>query len=309
VSLNKTGLLFVVLITTTIILLGIKLPGESRLIFSLQDSGHFLIFTLLTLVTLWSTDKVKKRSIWLVMTLILSFGILIEFVQHLIGRDPSLYDVLMDLLGIIAGVVLYLGLIRRSLSPYLAMIILVLLTLSAFSQPMQWLYVYQLRAEQFPNLVNLDSYFSRQLLEGSGGGEIYPIPLPKDQGIPADLGTDSCVYVSLVKGRWPGVDMQEPEPDWRDYKTLEVGIYSDQVEDMTLVLRVHDQDHNRKYSDRFNRRLPVQPGYNHFSLPLSEIAQGPKGRTMDMGAISDVMIFAPQKYLGRGFCLLSMGLR
>ncbi|MBT3031095.1 MAG: transposase [Candidatus Thiodiazotropha sp. (ex Lucina pensylvanica)] len=49
------------------------------------------------------------------------------------GRNPSLYDVILDLLGIAAGGILYTGFIRRSLAPHLSIGIVLLLALSAFA--------------------------------------------------------------------------------------------------------------------------------------------------------------------------------
>ncbi|MES9944193.1 MAG: VanZ family protein [Candidatus Thiodiazotropha sp.] len=308
-SLKKTGLFVLVLVLTTVILLGTNLPGEYRLMYALQDSGHFLIFTLLTLFALWLYGKNLNQSVWPVMSLTLLFGIAMEAVQYLVGRDPSLYDIFMDLLGIVAGGVLYCGFIKRTFSPRHSLLIVTLLTLLAFSQPIYWSLVYQVRVDQFPRLINPDSFFSRALLEGSEGGAIRPIELPRDASIPADSGIDSCVYVSLVEGPWPGVDMQEPEPDWRGYAYFELAIYSDQGGDLPLTLRIHDQGHNRHYEDRYNRLLTVHPGYNHFSLPMHEIEHAPSGRNMDLANISDVKIIATQKHIGKGFCLLIMGLR
>lgn len=309
VSLKKTGLFVLVLVLTTVILLGTNLPGEFRLMYALQDSGHFLIFTLLTLLVLWLYGNNLNRSIWPLMSFALLFGITIEAVQYPIGRDPSLYDILMDLLGIAAGGVLYCGFLKRSFSSHLSILIVTLLALVAFSQPIYWSLAYQVRIDQFPRLINPDNFFSRALIEGNGGGEIRHIDLPQDALIPADSNINSCVYVSLAESPWPGVDMQEPEPDWRGYGYFELAIYSDQVADLPLTLRIHDQGHNRHYEDRYNRRLLVHPGYNHFILPMHEIEHAPSGRSMDLANISDVKIIAAQEHIGRGFCLLTMGLR
>ncbi|MBW9273091.1 MAG: hypothetical protein K1563_05330, partial [Candidatus Thiodiazotropha sp. (ex. Lucinisca nassula)] len=168
---------------------------------------------------------------------------------------------------------------------------------------------YQVRADQFPRLIDPDDYLSRALIEGSEGGAVRHVDLPEDWSLPADLDIDSCVYVTLQEGRWPGMDMREPEPDWRGYERLELLIYSDQSEDLPLTLRIHDQSHNRRLEDRYNLSLVIRPGYNRFSLPLHEVEDAPSGRTMDMAAISDVMIFATPDHIGRGFCLLSMGLQ
>ncbi|MBT3031094.1 MAG: hypothetical protein KME36_08350 [Candidatus Thiodiazotropha sp. (ex Lucina pensylvanica)] len=158
-------------------------------------------------------------------------------------------------------------------------------------------------------MIDPDDYFSRALIEGSEGGEVRHVDLPEDWSLPTDLGIDSCAYVKLLEGRWPGMDMQEPESDWRGYDRLELLIYSDQSEDLSLTLRIHDRGHNRQLEDRYNRSLLIQPGFNRFSLPLHEVRDVPSVRIMDMAAISDVMLFATKKQLGKGFCLLSMRLR
>jgi hypothetical protein len=77
---------------------------------------------------------------------------------------------------------------------------------------------------------------------------------------------------------------------------------------LPLHLRINDQGHNNQYRDRYNRRLTLQPGYNYFSLPMSDIAGAPKGRTMDLSEISDVVIYASRELVGKGFCLISMEL-
>lgn len=308
-SWKYSGFLILALMSTTVILLGVSLPGSNRLIFSVQDSGHFLIFTPLTMIALWTYRKRQIKTLGLIMLLLLLFGILIEGIQSFVDRDPSLYDVLMDLLGITAGGVLFGAFIRRTLPPRFSILTVLILALAAFSQPLYWFWVYQARSVQFPRLFDPDTLFSRALIKGNQGGELRHIDLPPEWSLDADPDIHSCVYVSLLKGAWPGVDMQEPVADWRGYESLQVSIYSDQSKDLPLVLRVHDQRHNRKFDDRYNRRLLIRPGYNRFSLPLSEIALAPKTRRMDLGAISDVTIFALPEYVGSGFCLLSMALK
>jgi VanZ family protein len=308
-SLKQSGFFILALTIAAVILLGYSLPGENRLIYSLQDSGHFLIFTLLTLAVLW---RYRKSQIWLVlllMSLVFLFGILIEAAQSLIDRNPSLYDVLMDLLGVAAGGMVYAGFIRRTLSSGLTLVVVILLTLVAFYKPLYWLKVYQVRADEFPRLMNPESFFASGLLEAKPEGEIRHLTLPDNGSIPLESGINTCIYVSLLSGRWPGITIQEPEPNWRGYESLEVTIYSDQQDDLPLTLRINDQKHNNKYLDRYNRRLLVNPGYNRFSLPLREIEQAPKGRVMDMGNISGLKVFASKEHVGKGFCLLSMELR
>ncbi|MCG8011587.1 MAG: VanZ family protein [Candidatus Thiodiazotropha weberae] len=294
---------------TAIVLLGTNLPATNHLMFSLQDSGHYLIFALLTLVVLSRYRDLRRQQLWLLMSLILLFGILVEAAQATIERDPSVYDVLMDILGITAGAVIYRFRIKRSLPPNFALLTLLALSLVAFAMPLYWLTVYQVRAAQFPRLIDPDRVITRVLTEGSHGVELRHLKIPKDWILPVDLEIENCAYVSLLDGRWPGVGTHEPESNWQGYETFDLAIYSDQTKDLSLTLRINDQSHNEQYDDRYNLRLLARPGYNHFSFPLSEIAHGPKYRSMDMGDISNVLLFSTHENRGAGFCLMSMELR
>ncbi len=307
-ELLRPGLFPIALIIATTILLGASLPGHYKLVYALQDSGHFLIFTLLSLAALWPYRNRDESPIWQVILICLLFGASIEGVQSQINRDPSLYDLLMDMLGSVVGVVLYLGFIRRSLTSLLSVTIAIGLALVAFSQPLYWLMVYQVRADEFPRLINPDNPITNGLLGPYQGGELQRIELPDSWSIPRELGIHSCVYVSLLGGRWPGIDLQEPEPDWQGYDRLELAIYSDQESDLPLTLRIRDQMHNYRVENQFNRGLTLHPGYNRFSIPLVQISKAPRARNMNLSEVSGVKIFTGKDHEGSGFCLLSMRL-
>ncbi|MEW8264975.1 MAG: VanZ family protein [Candidatus Thiodiazotropha sp.] len=308
-DLKTAGFLILVLVGTATFLLGTQLPGDSRLMLSLQDSGHFLIFTLLMLALLWPYRNSPRPPVWPLVSLVLLFGLLVELVQSLIGRQPSLYDLLMDLLGVAAGGILFFGLFKRSLSPGLGLAVAALLALAAFSLPIYWLIVYQARAADFPQLINTDGSISNALIKGSRGGVVRRIAVEEDWRIPMELGVKSCLYVSLQEGRWPGVSLFEPSPNWGGYRVLALTLYSDRADELTLTLRINDRNHNKQPEDRYSRRFTLHPGINRISVPLDEVEDAPEGRSMDLSAISKLMLFASPAYTGSGFCLLSMELR
>ena len=64
-----------------------------------------------------------------------------------------------------------------------------------------------------------------------------------------------------------------------------------------VTVRIHDRTHDNRYSDRFNQRLLVQPGYNHFSLSTDNIARAPDRRVMDLTDIEAIgwFITRPKK--------------
>ena len=82
-------------------------PSESVELSINDKIGHFLAYTVLTLNAELLT-KSYKQLLWLI-TLILLYGIMIEFVQGLIpGRVPSLLDVLANSTGVLIGTLLFL---------------------------------------------------------------------------------------------------------------------------------------------------------------------------------------------------------
>lgn len=138
------------------------------------------------------------------------------------------------------------------------------------------LYVERNRA--MPTLFALDgSWWERELIaEGNSR-------LTLGHGL-ARLDLDPAAY--------PGLTFDEPYPDWRGYRNLVLTVVSDLGAPLTLAIRVHDAAHNQRLEDRFNRRLPVQPGENTFRIPIDAIRRAPRGREMDLRRIRGILIFS-----------------
>ncbi|MCU7892861.1 MAG: VanZ family protein [Candidatus Thiodiazotropha sp. (ex Ustalcina ferruginea)] len=308
-SLRYPGLLLFSALFSVVLLLGVTLPGHSRLINALQDSGHFLIFTLLSLAVLWSYKTKTDKYFWPILLGCLLFGAVMEIVQYTIGREASLYDLLMNAMGVTSGGLLFSGMIRRSIPRGLSVLAAVLLFVIAFSGPLYWLFVSQVRNADFPILVNLEGTTASAFLQGSNGGDVRIINRPTNW--PADIAADQerCAIVLLEEGAWPGVSLIEPEPDWRGYQSLELSLYSEQQRMLPLSLRINDRTHNNKFKDRFNQRLELSYGYNRFTIPLKEIENSPSGRRMDLSTITNLLIFGTKRQIGSEFYLLSMRLR
>lgn len=69
----------------------------------LETVGHFLMFFVLTALLLGVSGKPITAGV-----IAFSFGIMIEFIQPYFTRGADIYDVLADLLGVIASVVVFL---------------------------------------------------------------------------------------------------------------------------------------------------------------------------------------------------------
>ena len=60
--------------------------------------------------------------------------------------------------------------------------------------------------------------------------------------------------------------------------------------------QIHDREHDRKdeqnYSDRFNRRIVLQPGAQQVRISLQEVKSAPATREMDMEHVVNINVFA-----------------
>jgi len=235
------------------------------------NSGHTVLFFFLFFI-IYPQVKVRARSsnvltVYLYVLIIgLLLGVVIEVLQSLSQRESSLNDLYSNFFGIMAGLCVHAAFTAKNI--YYKKTIAALLIIASVSflllgitplLRLSWHYIE--RAEAFPVIMDFDSSWS-----GS--------------------------FVQYNEGRYPGVSIIEPEPDWSDYRKLRVSIHSVSERDISLVLRVHDKTHNQEHEDRFNMKLQIKPGFNEFQIPLIKIRQGPAGRELDMKNIAGIIVFS-----------------
>ena len=87
---------------------------------------------------------------------------------------------------------------------------------------------------------------------------------------------------------WPVEEKRPNAARWLRFSVFNDG------EAFDINLRIHDQPYVRSemvYSDRYNQRLTLEAGWNHFAVPLEEIERGPATRLMDMSQVWAVWFF------------------
>ncbi|MBM7570399.1 VanZ family protein [Aquibacillus albus] len=65
--------------------------------------GHFIMFYILTALLLTVMQNIR-----VVVLLAISYGLLTEFLQFYFGRDGDIYDFIVDIIGVISYVSIYL---------------------------------------------------------------------------------------------------------------------------------------------------------------------------------------------------------
>jgi hypothetical protein len=312
---------FVMVITVVAMLLGHLLPvGEhSLLLQNLRNGLHapvFLLFSVITWRVLVGSTRGNTQAKATLVTVAFAVAVATggEMLQHLQGQPFSLRDLTFDLIGC-GTAMLYLNgraVLRRSginraarivtLSSYVLLSMLLLppgrsaLTLIA-------------RADAMPQLVSPDSSLLRENLEGRSA-RISPVA--QAHGWPVD--SEPVLRIETSAGKYAGVAVLDPHPDWRNYTNLSFLAASGDGRERRLTLRIHDEEHNQSYEDRFNRSWhlgrPVIDGRKEgidqprrFCVPLSDIEQAPMSRTLDLSGIAGMAFFVTDARAGDVFLL------
>jgi hypothetical protein len=274
-------------------------PDDTRFWRALFNLGHAPLSGLLALVIrgyLASRARAAgrdagRRASLAAFAVTLAVGAAIEVVQLAQAhRNPSWADLARDAAGAAGFLLLHEALAgrpQRAAAPRrapwarrtigLAGVALLAATTTSFAGTIR---LYAERNRAVPTLFALDgSWWERELIDEDEARLTFPGGLAR---------------LDLEAAEYPGVTLEEPYPDWRGYTNLVLTIVSNLDSPLPMVLRVHDAAHNKRFGDRFNRRLVVRPGENTFRIPIDEIRRGPRGREMDMSRIRQILLFAFQ---------------
>jgi len=302
---NKTAGLLIVLVAIVLLVLFGELPDNSLFWQEAQNSGHTLLFSIAAVLILQllrdTTYFIQDKPLKLYVaagTISLLAGLLIEFVQLVLHSDASKMDVLRDLAGIMAGLGLYAGVdyylkpphyLKLSKRKRVGIVVLSLCVLIASMFSLVRLSVaYVQRDKAFPVIVDLTANWSDAFIRAKHAtvktGDIYKLEVAGK--------VNSLVHVNFKRAIYPGLSIMEVYPDWSLFNMLTLDIYSQLPQAFELILRIHDQQHDYVYSDRFNKRITVKSGKNHFRIPLRDIKYAPVDREMDVTQISELALFS-----------------
>jgi hypothetical protein len=287
-------LIFVALFIVVATLLFMRLPVPPTFAGrTIENAGHMPAFFLVTfglLVVLRADFRIDGARLYALAGMIgAGLGFVTEVIQEPLARDASWEDVFSDAVGAVCALAVYALFDRRSRltrATRLAALAVALACLTFYVTPLVRMGVaYAHRNGQFPVLADFGS--------------------PMDELWMVDYGTDhsldgGALAVDFVRGRWPGVSLREPVPDWSSYRTLLIDVENPDAIKLGFTVRVHDRGHWREYSDRFNRRFELAAGERRtLRIDLGEVARAPKGRLMDMRQIADVTMLRDAKDGGR----------
>lgn len=272
----------------------VPIPAGSLWLREALDSGHVVVFSLISFVLYYQLSITKpflnKTIIYFIVFVIaMSFGAIVEMLQGVTQRETSLEDIYRNMIGILAGLCFVTGfdLKNKSYRRAIALCLLVgsCLIIMGLYPLIQMSGHYIDRAKAFPVITAFHEQWSSSFILFNNA-EIL-----KDSTIKGSK--NSRLYlIRFNQGRYPGVSVIEPEPDWSKYDDLRFTIFSRYEKSIELVLRVHDKKHNQEHADRFNKKLYLRQGINEIEISLKDIKHGPINRELDLSNVAGIILFS-----------------
>ena len=295
---------FLAIIGLLLLLEKLQLPDNTRLWREIQNAGHVPFFGILSLLLLGLSIRfprmgIKKRY-W---HYLISFGITVilgaasEYVQIAGPRDADLWDLVRDIVGATSFLGFYMIFDKQMATSWskwgrnIRFMVLggaLLAILASFTPVALWGGAYLHRNRAFPAILGFESFWEGKFLKLQDAQLALVSP---PHGWKANQN-DTVGKLTFQPSTYPGFVIEEPYPNWVNYKFLSFEVYSELETTINISLRIDDIHHNGSYDDRFTRTFAVNPGVNEIVVFLNDVKYSPARRTMDITAISAIHLFA-----------------
>jgi hypothetical protein len=262
-------------------------PTSTPLLPAVWNLGHILFFVLFTIwlrqdfALLRDDPGLLKFIIYSLAVLIV--GLAIEWAQYGFDRNPDWHDVWRDLLG--AGLAWSFLSRRCGVSKVLLGLLIVFLAAELFLVVgVAW--TDRKIQNQLPVISELET--EADVKHWTGAVSLSHVV--------AARGTAS-LKIQFSTTLYSGTGLKNLPRDWRGYQWLAFEIFNPGADQLRLTIRINDKIHDQqgyRYDDRFNKRLFVDPGWNHFEIPLDDIQSAPKERKMDLKNVIGLGLFTTE---------------
>jgi hypothetical protein len=285
----------------------VNLPSDKAWQRVCLDASHGPIFAAVAVVlVMWLASRAPGRdpAAWpdwarcgLAFALAVLIGIVVEFLQSLQDRPPSLFDVLTNAAGAAAGLAVWSLFARphtevrgeRGRSDAWAVTAIALAGLAFIAwRPLHAAVAYAGRAASFPVIAQFqgprDLYF---VSTGGSTAEVVDLPAPW-----AQPGGERALWLAWDAQDAPSVQILEPLGDWRGYSVVAVDLTNSSATELRLTLRIFDATHDGSPEDRLNLPLVIAPqARTVVRVAMAAVEAAPAVRPMDLSRVANVMLF------------------
>ncbi|WP_331351452.1 VanZ family protein [Cellvibrio sp. UBA7671] len=268
---------------------------SSLLLKNVWNFGHIIFFAVLMLLVQAFKPLAHWRQWFLVTIVAIVIGGAIELVQHFVGRNTSVDDVLHNVFGVWLG--LFWGQ-KPTRRVWLLRFISVMCVLPSLWSVLDAAWGDVVMRQQFP-LVN--SFESRHEMQQVQAGAARATVRQSDSVV---RHGHRSLSVILSTEKYAGISLLGPYGDWSGYQFLTMDFYNPEAERLELVIKISDYQHDsgrNLHGDRFNYPVVLMTGWNHVRIDLNELRSAPAGRDMQMDKITGFTVFALQLPTSREF--------
>ncbi len=251
----------------------VKMPGYSPFWLAMNNSAHALLFLVLTLgvavaFKLPVSFTRKPLLLWAGLAgALLALGLSIEIVQPYVGRERSLEDLWLDVLGIGAGTAFYwawhLARVR-----WLAVGAGLLCLALAAMVPLKMLKWQWNLYKQLPLVCNFES-----TCPGVGGvshGSMRRANAASDGVWPSNKTRYGIVSYPVAP--YPGVGLGMISTDWRGYSEVCADIYWPYLQASRIAVHIHDTRFPKQMI-KFDESYELKPGQSTLCISLADVAK------------------------------------
>ncbi len=263
----------------------------NRIYHELWDTGHMFLFAgiFYLVMSFPSLNKKPWPIIWGAVTVFcLLLGMVIEIIQFAIGRSFELKDIVNDLLGGYLGVLIYIVMqsrfrigIRIATLPAMLAIVVFVMKPVAFVIADEFI-----MEDEFPILADFETDYELSRWDYNLA-DLYV-------GQKLVRSGKRSMRVLFKPGEYPDISLKDFPGDWKGYKSIKFSVYNTTTQNVDMELKIYDLQHianGYSYSDRFNRELVLEPGWNDFSFTLEEVQSAPKGRLLQLSDLASFSLF------------------
>lgn len=214
-------------------------------------------------------------------------AIVIEVVQPLTGRSASLEDALNGLAGILlAGLAALLHERRAGLLPWMTALSLTILAFVAAGLPLvRAVSLHRARTHALPRIASFEEPWEAHFFEPSepNKSELALVPAPGRSG--------TALRFAAIPGAYRGVAYRAQGLSLEGWSSLVFAVYLEGASEGGINVRIDDDEDCREHDNRFNKTIPVKPGWNEVRIEVDEVRAGPQNRTLNVTAIDRIVFF------------------
>ncbi len=273
--------------------------------------SHLPAFFLFTLALFHSLPKhYKKIRYPFVFITSLILAITIEWIQSFIGRDASLKDIVLDLIGIttaLGGIFLWQKADRPIIRSCYTLFVTAILIFFCYPLAIQGYSIYW-QQQQFPMLGDFENKMELYLWKPQGKDSNNPTNI--------ELVTSNATHGNqalrvITGGDWGGINLLSYDLDWSNYKYFALDIFNPTSEAFRFFIRIDDSDKRalESYKHRFNHLQMINPGMNRIKIPIHTIVIRPQSRNLNIKSIRRVILHMEENAPSRIFYIDNIRLK